>query len=105
MMVKLSRQSLQISSLGKWYVFLVQSDKILTLQIIVRSSEAATESLQTFFSSMSITHDLYAPRLGQEIKIGEHVKSYSINLGDSLTGMLDKKWSKVRDILSWGGTH
>ncbi|ORY31385.1 beta-lactamase-like protein [Naematelia encephala] len=63
--------------------------------ILVRGVQAATEALVDFLeSSASATRDVFAPKLGQEIKIGEHVASYSIMLGDTISAGLSSKWSK-----------
>jgi cleavage and polyadenylation specificity factor subunit 2 len=51
--------------------------------------------LLSFFKGTSVTKDVYAPKNGEEIRIGEHVASYSIMLGDSISNHLSAKWSKV----------
>ncbi|WVQ80726.1 hypothetical protein IAT38_002831 [Cryptococcus sp. DSM 104549] len=63
--------------------------------IVVRSSTEATDNLTSFLSSTTgFTKDIFAPALGAEIKIGEHVQSYSLTLGDSIASTLTRKWSK-----------
>ncbi|WRT67711.1 uncharacterized protein IL334_004683 [Kwoniella shivajii] len=63
--------------------------------ILVRSKEESTSSLVKYLNSTSgITNDIYSPSTEEQIKIGEHVQSYSITLGDSISVGLAKKWSK-----------
>ncbi|RXK41628.1 cleavage and polyadenylation specificity factor subunit 2 [Tremella mesenterica] len=63
--------------------------------IIVRSTPQATENLLDYFRSASlITHDIHTPALYQTLRIGEHVQSYSLILGDSISASLAGKWSK-----------
>ncbi|KAK4684802.1 cleavage and polyadenylation specificity factor subunit 2, partial [Tremellales sp. Uapishka_1] len=62
--------------------------------ILVRSSADATNALLHFFKSTTVTPDIYAPRLEERITIGEHVQSYSIMLGDSVSSGLLSKLSK-----------
>ncbi|TYJ58918.1 hypothetical protein B9479_000351 [Cryptococcus floricola] len=63
--------------------------------ILVRSTQEATQNLVTFLHSISgFTKDIFTPSLDEEIKIGEHVASYSLTLGDSITSALAKKWSE-----------
>ncbi|ODN95264.1 cleavage and polyadenylation specificity factor subunit 2 [Cryptococcus wingfieldii CBS 7118] len=63
--------------------------------ILVRSTQEATQNLVTFLHSISgFTKDIFTPSLDEEIKIGTHVASYSLTLGDSITSALAKKWSE-----------
>ena len=48
-----------------------------------------------------MTKDVFTPATGEEVKIGEHIASYSIMLGDSITSRLAAKWSKVRTRAFW----
>ncbi|WVO19165.1 uncharacterized protein IAS62_000443 [Cryptococcus decagattii] len=62
--------------------------------IIVRSSKESTQNLISFLGSVTgFTKDIFNPSLTEEIKIGEHVQSYSLTLGDSISSALAKKWS------------
>ncbi|WVF69249.1 hypothetical protein IAT40_004025 [Kwoniella sp. CBS 6097] len=63
--------------------------------IVVRSTSDSTNSLvKSLGSTAGLTKDIFTPSTDQEIKIGEHVQSYSITLGDSISAGLAKKWSK-----------
>nr|ODO01039.1 cleavage and polyadenylation specificity factor subunit 2 [Cryptococcus depauperatus CBS 7855] len=63
--------------------------------IFVRSSQNSTSKFESFLHSVTgFTKDIFAPTDHEEIKIGEHVQSYSLSLGDSLTTSLAKKWSE-----------
>lgn len=65
-------------------------------QIIVRSSKESTQDLISFLGSATgFTKEIFSPSLTEEIKIGEHVQSYSLTLGDSVSSALAKKWSDV----------
>ncbi|OWT40034.1 cleavage and polyadenylation specificity factor subunit 2 [Cryptococcus neoformans] len=62
--------------------------------IIVRSSKESTQDLISFLGSATgFTKEIFSPSLTEEIKIGEHVQSYSLTLGDSISSALAKKWS------------
>ena len=53
--------------------------------ILVGGTENASKSLINSFEAISaMTKDIYVPKIGQEIKIGEHTHSYTFTLGDSL---------------------
>ena len=65
------------------------------MKILVRSSEEASQSLVKFFATTNVTKDIYTPGLEDEVRIGEHVSSYSIMLGDSITNRLSSRLSKV----------
>ncbi|KAK8858512.1 hypothetical protein IAR55_002739 [Kwoniella newhampshirensis] len=63
--------------------------------IVVRSQEDSTQALIKFLDSTAgVTKDVSHPSVNEEIKIGEHVQSYSLTLGDSISTGLAKKWSK-----------
>nr|XP_019012680.1 cleavage and polyadenylation specificity factor subunit 2 [Kwoniella pini CBS 10737]OCF51461.1 cleavage and polyadenylation specificity factor subunit 2 [Kwoniella pini CBS 10737] len=63
--------------------------------IIVRSQPDITSSLVKYLNSTAgVTQDIYIPGTDEQIRIGEHVQSYSITLGDSISAGLAKKWSK-----------
>ncbi|WWD18400.1 hypothetical protein CI109_102850 [Kwoniella shandongensis] len=63
--------------------------------IVVRSQEESTQNLVKFLDSTAgMTKDVYHPSLAEEVRIGEHVQSYSLTLGDSISAGLAKKWSK-----------
>ncbi|KAK1925358.1 beta-lactamase-like protein [Papiliotrema laurentii] len=62
--------------------------------ILVRSTPDATEALLVHFKTTNVTKDVFTPATGEEVKIGEHIASYSIMLGDSITSRLAAKWSK-----------
>jgi cleavage and polyadenylation specificity factor subunit 2 len=47
------------------------------------------------FASKTETDYIYAPIRGETATIGEHVASYSITLGESITSGWDKRWGKV----------
>ncbi len=48
-----------------------------------------------FFAATIVTNDIFTPKLGEDVRIGEHVASYSIMLGDSISAGLGAKWAKV----------
>lgn len=52
-----------------------------------------------FKTTNNVTRDIFSPGTGDEVKIGEHIASYSIMLGDSIASRLGAKWSKVRAVL------
>lgn len=63
--------------------------------IVVQSTEHATQALLDFFkSNTAMTHDIFHPGTNEVVRIGEHVQSYSLQLGDSITALLNGKWSK-----------
>ncbi|WVW84589.1 hypothetical protein I302_106623 [Kwoniella bestiolae CBS 10118] len=63
--------------------------------ILVRSEQIITSSLVKYLNATSgVTKDIYVPATEEQVKIGEHVQSYSITLGDSISAGLTKKWSK-----------
>ncbi|WVR06284.1 hypothetical protein IAU60_003314 [Kwoniella sp. DSM 27419] len=63
--------------------------------ILIRSIETSTSSLVTALSTTAgVTKDITAPNTDETVKIGEHVQSYSITLGESISAGLSKKWSK-----------
>lgn len=63
--------------------------------MLVKSNKASTEALLEFFKSTpSITHDVFYPGTNESIRIGEHVQSFSLQLGDSISALLSGKWSK-----------
>ncbi|OCF33419.1 cleavage and polyadenylation specificity factor subunit 2 [Kwoniella heveanensis BCC8398] len=63
--------------------------------IVVRSTSDSTSSLvKSLVSTAGLTKDIFTPSTDEKIKIGEHVQSYSITLGDSISAGLAKKWSK-----------
>jgi len=64
-------------------------------QILIRSSQEATEALTSFLSSSSGPKEVYAPATGESIRIGEEIQSFSFSLGDSITSGLSAKMSKV----------
>jgi cleavage and polyadenylation specificity factor subunit 2 len=64
--------------------------------IIVQSTPAATSALLDFFrSNTAMTDDVFHPGTNEVVRIGEHVQSYSLQLGDSISALLSGKWSKV----------
>ncbi|KZT38353.1 hypothetical protein SISSUDRAFT_1021621 [Sistotremastrum suecicum HHB10207 ss-3] len=53
--------------------------------IIVKASEAAANALiQSCGSIRSMTKDIYAPKDGTDVQIGQHTNSFSISLSDEL---------------------
>ena len=71
----------------------------------MRSTPDATSNLVTFLqSSHGVTHDIYKPAVNEVVRIGEHVQSYSLTLGNSISASLNGKWSKVRR-LPMSGSH
>ncbi|KAL1412941.1 hypothetical protein Q8F55_000690 [Vanrija albida] len=63
--------------------------------VVVKSDAKSTQALLDFFkSSASITDDVFHPGLNETLRIGEHVQSYSLQLGDSISALLSGKWSK-----------
>jgi cleavage and polyadenylation specificity factor subunit 2 len=63
--------------------------------VLVKSNKASTEALLEFFKSTpSITHDVFYPGTNESVRIGEHVQSFSLQLGDSISALLSGKWSK-----------
>lgn len=64
--------------------------------VVVKSTEESTSALLEFFkSTASITTDVFYPSSNDVVRIGEHVQSYSLQLGDSISALLSGKWSKV----------
>ncbi|WWD04790.1 hypothetical protein V865_002861 [Kwoniella europaea PYCC6329] len=63
--------------------------------ILVRSEQEITSSLVRYLNSVSgVTRDIFVPVTEEQVKIGEHVQSYSITLSDTISAGLTKKWSK-----------
>lgn len=63
--------------------------------MLVKSNKASTEALLKFFKSTpSITRDVFYPATNESVRIGEHVQSFSLQLGDSISALLSGKWSK-----------
>lgn len=97
-MGKVLKPSFQTCNRENWYVVFAFCCLILTYsgKIIVRSSKESTQNLISFLGSVTgFTGDIFSPSLTEEIKIGEHVQSYSLTLGDSISSALAKKWSDV----------
>ncbi|BEJ17650.1 hypothetical protein CspHIS471_0610510 [Cutaneotrichosporon sp. HIS471] len=63
--------------------------------VLVKSNKASTEALLEFFKSTpSITREVFYPDTNESVRIGEHVQSFSLQLGDSISALLSGKWSK-----------
>ncbi|WWC88746.1 uncharacterized protein L201_003659 [Kwoniella dendrophila CBS 6074] len=63
--------------------------------ILVRSEPETTSSLVKYLNSTTgVTRDIFIPGTEEQVRIGEHVQSYSITLSDTLSAGLAKKWSK-----------
>lgn len=63
--------------------------------VVIKSTEESTRALLDFFASTtSITTDVFYPSSTDVVRIGEHVQSFSLQLGDSISGLLSGKWSK-----------
>jgi cleavage and polyadenylation specificity factor subunit 2 len=83
------------------------------VQIIINAGSSASATLVKHFTP-TIGANIYAPALGETIRIGEHVQSYSLMLGDGISSSLARKWAKFegyevamvdgRIVLSAGST-
>lgn len=63
--------------------------------VLVKSNKASTQALLEFFKSTpSITREVFYPGINESVRIGEHVQSFSLQLGDSISALLSGKWSK-----------
>lgn len=63
--------------------------------VVVKSTTPASEALKAYFAATpKITHDAFYPGPYQPIQIGEHVQSYSLQLGDSMGRLLAGRLSR-----------
>lgn len=63
--------------------------------VVVKSTTPASEALKAYFAQTpKITHDAFYPGPYQPIQIGEHVQSYSLQLGDSMGRLLAGRLSR-----------
>lgn len=63
--------------------------------VVVKSTQEASGALKKYFEATpKITHDVFYPGPYQPIQIGEHVQSYSLQLGDSMGRLLAGRLSR-----------
>ncbi|KAL7423212.1 hypothetical protein Q5752_002512 [Cryptotrichosporon argae] len=60
--------------------------------VLVRSTPGPTQTLLNFFSPRFAPTDVFCTSTGERVTVGEHVQSYSLQLGDSIAGLV--KWSR-----------
>ena len=64
------------------------------MQILVKSTDEATRSLVKFLNSTHTTPDIFTPAVGEIVRVGEDVTSYSIMLGDSIASGVISRMAK-----------
>lgn len=63
--------------------------------VVVKSTTQASEALKSYFAATpKLTHEAFYPGPYQPIQIGEHVQSYSLQLGDSMGRLLAGRLSR-----------
>lgn len=77
--------------------------RLSSSQILIKSYEEATDDLLVNLHAINnLTKDIYAPKEGEIVTIGEQTQSYSISLSEGLMGDVQGRWAKVRALVGIG---